>query len=302
MKVNKIFFYKFRDNKINKVIVSKTNMKNCLVTHHSSNIFKLSYSSKVSMNLIERFFPIIADSDNFLELDFDYIRKILSSRGLNIDSELQVFYALDSWLLYDINKRSKYAKQLFSKVRLSHLSTSALNKILDRVLSKYSDCSYIIEAVLNNKQQLSTTTCDITTRYCNQTNFKILFFGGHNFKSYKLVTDVKSFAANNLNKVKKLKQMKEAKRYFKSVCFKGEVYLFGGLNECLKIVKSVEKYSPATNTWKHVIDMMDHFTLVLSWIVFISLVVTLVINLMGTTQQLVLSLIQKPLNLKEYQK
>ena len=118
MKLSKILLYKINDDKINKVMMSKINIKNCLVSHHSSNIFNLSYSSKVSMNLIELFFPLIADSDNFLELDFNYIRKILSSNGLKIDSELQVFNAADSWLSHDITERSKHAKDILSKVPL----------------------------------------------------------------------------------------------------------------------------------------------------------------------------------------
>ena len=53
------------------------------------------------MSLIERCFPMIVDSDNFLELDFIFIKKILSSSELNINSELQVFNASDSWLSHD---------------------------------------------------------------------------------------------------------------------------------------------------------------------------------------------------------
>ena len=55
---------------------------------------------------------MIADTVNFLELDFIIIKKILSSSGLNIDSELQVFNAADSWLCHDITERRKYAKEL----------------------------------------------------------------------------------------------------------------------------------------------------------------------------------------------
>ena len=101
MKFNKILLDKFEDNKINKIMMSETDIENCLVTHCLSNIFNLSKSSKESMSLIERCFPIFADSDNFLELDFIFIKKILSSSELNINSELQVFNASDSWLSHD---------------------------------------------------------------------------------------------------------------------------------------------------------------------------------------------------------
>ena len=85
------------------------------------------------MSLIEQCFSMFADSEIFLELEFNYIIKIISSSGLNIDSELQVFNAADSWLSHDITERSKYAKDLLSKVRLPLLSISALKQVLNRV-------------------------------------------------------------------------------------------------------------------------------------------------------------------------
>ena len=112
IKFKKMLLSRFEDNNYNNVMISHTNAKKCLVTYCASNIFNLSNSIKVSMNLIERCFPIISDSDNLFELDFNSLMKILSSNDLKIDSELQVFIAADSWLCHDINKRGKYAKYL----------------------------------------------------------------------------------------------------------------------------------------------------------------------------------------------
>ena len=133
MKFNKVLLNEIEDKKINKTMMSETDIKNCLVTHNSSNIFNLSKSSIESMRLIERCFPMIVDSDNFFELDFISVKKVLSSSSLNIDSELQVFNAADSWLSYDLIERSKYAKDLLSQVRLPLLSIPALKQVLDRV-------------------------------------------------------------------------------------------------------------------------------------------------------------------------
>ena len=252
MKFNKILLDKFEDNKINKIMMSETDIENCLVTHCLSNIFNLSKSSKESMSLIERCFPMFADSDNFLKLEFNYIIKILSSSGLNIDSELQVFNAADSWLCHDITERSKYAKDLLSMVRLPLLSIPALKQVLDRVSLKYYEFAKAIEAVLVKKIQLHPLNYNITSRYCNQTNFNILVCGGENCNSRNVLSDVKSFNANNFSEVNDLPNMKDARCYFGAVCIRGEIYVFGGNDG-----KRVEKYSPDTNTWIHVINMID---------------------------------------------
>ena len=161
---------------------------------------------------------------------------------LHVDSELQVFDAADSWLCHDITERSKYAKSILSKVRLSLLSVPALKQVLDNVSSKYPECSNIIEAVLNNKQQLNST------RYCNQANFNILVCGGKNVNLTNVSNDVIIFNADNFSEVNSLPHMREARYFFGAICIKMKVYVFGGFDRSRKQMPSVEKYSRATNT------------------------------------------------------
>ena len=260
LKFNKFLLIEVEDNEINKTMMSKKEIKNCLVIYSLLNIFNISSSIEASMSLIERCFPTFADSDNFLELDVIYVRKILLSSGLNIDSELQVYNAADSWLCHDITERSKYAKELLSKVRLALLSVPALEQVLGRVSSKYHECDDIIKGVLVKKQQLKSTSCKTTTRYCNQSNFSIVVCGGRNIKSNKPVTDVKSFFTSSLREVNNLPQMNNARKCFSAVYIRDEVYVLGGIGDDYKVVSSVKKLSSATNTWKHVVDMMDNRT------------------------------------------
>ena len=103
----------------------------------------------------------------------------------------------------DITERRKLAKDLLSKVRLPLLSTPAVNEVLIRVLSSYHECSNITEAVLNDKEQLNKTICNITSRYSNQTNFNTLVCGGNNVNISKISNDVNNFDANNLSEVNK---------------------------------------------------------------------------------------------------
>ena len=254
MKFNKLFLDETEDDKIKITMMSEIDKKNCLVIYCLSSIFELSNSSKESISLIESCFPMFADSNNFFELDFIFIKKILSRSGLNIDSELQVFNAADCWLSHDITQRSKYAKDLLFKVRLPILSIPALKKILNRVSSKYYECANTIKTFLVKKQQLHTFSCNITSRYCNNNNFKILVCGGQSDNSVKKLSDVKFFYANNFSEVIDLPNMNESRYYFAAVCIKGEFYVFGGINGNSK---KIEKYSPDKNTWEFVTKMFD---------------------------------------------
>ena len=255
MKTNKIILNAANEIETYRFIKTKNNTDS-IVFYYLSNIFKLSKLCDDSVSTIERCFPMIVEYNNFLELDFLSIRKILSNNGLNIDSELQVFNAVVSWLCYDITERRKYAIGLLPKVRLSLLSIPALKQILDKVLSYSigSECVNIIESVLLKKNQLKLNYFVQKTRYCNQTNFEILVCGGKN-ASYEVNKNVRSFNANNFCEAHYLSQAK-MRRIFKAVSIKGKVYVFGGDTE--SGFWSVEKYSPDTNTWEHVTDMMDN--------------------------------------------
>ena len=83
-----------------------------------------------------------------------------------------------------------------------------------------------------------------------------MFCGGKIFNSRKVLSDVKYFSANNFNEVINLPNMKEARSKFSAFCIKGEVYVFGG-NNYNGIIKSVEKYSPDSNTWQYINNMID---------------------------------------------
>ena len=89
---------------------------------------------------------MFVDSTSFLELDFKHISKILSSSELNIDSEMEVFNAIVSWLGHN-KERSKYAKGLFLKVRLLLLSDPALELISEKISCFVDDFAFINEVI-----------------------------------------------------------------------------------------------------------------------------------------------------------
>ena len=62
--------------------------------------------------------------------------------------------------------------------------------------------------------------------------------------------------ANNFMEVKNLPHLEKARYDFGAVCIKNEVYVFGAM-DFKRVIRSVEKYSPDTNTWEYVIDMTD---------------------------------------------
>ena len=258
-KTNKVLLEEVEEKKIYSSARSKIDINNCLVLYYVANIFELSSLSEESLCLIERCFTAVAQSSNFLLLDLVLVSKILSSSGLNIDSELQVFNPGYSWLRYDINERRKHAKIILSKVRLPLLSAPALKEVLEKILTLGINDEYFssIEESLKNRSHLIETNHNTERRYCSQDDFKVVVCGGYD-ECY-VTKEVKQIRSNNLSEASNLPRMKEGRSCFGSVCVEGEVYVFGG-TAYEKALTSVEKYSPATNTWEHICDLHDDRT------------------------------------------
>ena len=76
MKLQKVFLDEDKKNKICATIENCTHAKNSTTYFYISQYFKVSKLNKISLSFIERCFPIVADSTNFLELDIMSLKKI----------------------------------------------------------------------------------------------------------------------------------------------------------------------------------------------------------------------------------
>ena len=146
MKNNKVLLNKDEEKTMFRCIEDKINNKNVAALYNFSELFSSSNASKRLLQFIERSFPTIVDSMSFLELDFKRISKILSSSELNIDSEMEVFNAIVSWLGHN-KERKIYAKDILLKVRLSLLSDPALKFIIKNISCFIDDSTVIIDVV-----------------------------------------------------------------------------------------------------------------------------------------------------------
>ena len=130
LKVSKILLDEGTANSIDSQVEIKFTVSDTLKWFFISKLFSLKKVFKTSLGIIERWFATVTDSKDFLELDFICVSAVLNSSELLIDSELQVFNAMNAWLNHNSIERSKYAKYLLQRVRLSLLTIPALNNIL----------------------------------------------------------------------------------------------------------------------------------------------------------------------------
>ena len=246
-------------NEIYKCFEDEVNVNNVTALYYLSRVFKLSSLTKLSMSFIQRCFPMVSSSQEFLELDFISVVKVLSSNELMIDSEMQVFNAAEDWFSNNVTERSKYAANLLQRVRLRLLSDHALNYLLNNnsSLLQIDNCSALIKQVIKSRKECHSINLSTTIRYCNQNNFNIMLCGGKDKNRDNVVSDIYSFKTNSLNSVSRLPQMMESRQDSKAVFINGEVYVFGGVDYRNNPVMSVEKYCIQNNTWEIIAKMFD---------------------------------------------
>ena len=277
MKVNSILISEEFKSESLMQIRQKVNFINAITFYQVTKLFSFKKFAKLCFRYVERFFTILYESDNFLQLDYNLVKKILSSSELLVDSELDVINAAGTWLSYDFENRSKYGYNILSKVRLNLLSDHAIQALLNGemslgknsgLISLFSD--FFKSSKISREKKIIYSSL---SRYCSQKMFDVTISGGMHYKLRMVLPSMQKVNFSNLNGVKKLASMKDRRGRHESVYCRGELYVFGGWvskNGIVKPgdlvnphhlvniqVKSIEKYSISTNTWEYVDKMFD---------------------------------------------
>ena len=257
LKLNKLMLNERKNRKISKYTKEKFNKDNVLTFYSLAKYYNLATISELSLLYIERCFPMVVGTQNFLHLCFNFVTKVLKSSKLNIHSEVEIVYAVITWLKYNSKERSKYAKQLLLKVvRFNLISEDALKQISNccLMLTKNIECGKLFKEILLNQKNCYSARTDkcYTSRYCSQNKFSIVLCGGN-----KGLREVYQVNKNNLNNIISLTPMTKGRRNSEAVSSKGNLYVFGGYNSCGSWVRTIEKYSPSTKIWTTITEMLD---------------------------------------------
>ena len=128
------------------------------------------------------------ESNSFAELEFDTVKRILSSSQLFITSELEVLNAAEAWVKHDVEARSGKAFELLQTVRLPLLSTSVLGYLLcgSSVFAEDAESVSYIEEILDRKTTKCTAGSIVEHRYCAQEYFSLFVVTQDNSIKYTL--------------------------------------------------------------------------------------------------------------------
>ena len=85
-RLNKVMLKEEVTIKISKYIRDRIAVKNVTTFYQVAKVYKLTSLAKLAFKYIERCFAMVAETQNFLELDYNVVEQILDSCELNLHS------------------------------------------------------------------------------------------------------------------------------------------------------------------------------------------------------------------------
>ena len=245
---NEIPFSRVKRIKPAKNKQSIINVQNAALFYRIANIIRNSLLAKHCSLYIDRTFTMFADSKNFLQLDLASVAKILSSSGLSVTSEIEVFNAADAWAASNGEFAAEY---LLLKVRLPLLSKHALRHLSTK-RSSFSGNASCVEAFKDVLQNKKMKRC--ANRHCDQRSFDIVVCGAVQRRVQGTIDEpVRKINADDMTLGEDLPRMAEARKNCQAVCVRNEIFVFGGRSAMFEIVPSVERFS--SGRWEKVAEM-----------------------------------------------
>lgn len=101
---------------------ARIDLTNCLSIFYLSSMYHCINLKVKTKEFIEKYFNLIIEDEDFLQIDFEYLQEILASDELNIDKEETVFQFIIKWVNYYYESRVHLLEDLLWVTRLGLIS------------------------------------------------------------------------------------------------------------------------------------------------------------------------------------
>ena len=220
--------------------------------YHLSTSFRLEGVAKLTRGYMERCFETVSRSGAFLEMTFENVAKILSSRELHTHSELPVLRAAVAWAKRNGGRKGA-AEELMLKVRLHLLPIETLDDLSGDASPKLK------LAIQKARIKRSCSSLEWTSwacpRRCSQERFKIIAVGGNRKRKKsqrsKEMSRVLEISASDFKRKTAAPPLTETRVSGVSLFMNGTIYVLGGSkSDGGPYRRSVAAYTPGEDAWR----------------------------------------------------
>ena len=240
-----------------KFLQSQLDSGNCIGIRDYASIYSCKELEMSATQFLYQHFLEVKDTDEFVQLQFDQLVKLLNSSNIQVRSEEDVYISLENWLYHDFEQRQQFVSEILKCIRLPLLSLEFLEyKVFPASFIKSSTkCQLLLARVMNEQpEKLPEYLC--TPRALPQSVYAI---GGRNSVYCQLDTVERYDIHRDQWHIEK--RMNIARTAVGASCLNGFLYAVGGecaINEPLDdtlYLPYVECYNPILHRWFPVADL-----------------------------------------------
>nr|KAF6387188.1 kelch like family member 28 [Myotis myotis] len=195
-------------------------------------------------------FEAVCQTEEFFELTHADLDEIVSNDCLNVATEETVFYALESWINYDVQERQKYLAQLLNSVRLPLLSVKFLTRLYEanHLIRDDRTCKHLLNEALKYhfmpEHRLSHQSVLMTRPRCAP---KVLCAVGGKSGLFASLDSVERYDPSK-DSWEMVASMADKRIHFGVGVMLGFIFVVGGHNG-VSHLSSIERYDPHQNQW-----------------------------------------------------
>ncbi|XP_017569285.1 kelch-like protein 28 [Pygocentrus nattereri] len=211
-------------------------------------------------------FEEVCQTEEFFELTREELDEIVSNDCLKVVTEETVFYALESWIKYDLTERQQYLAQLLHCVRLPLLSVKFLTRLYEAKHLVRDDhaCKHLLNEALKYhfmpEHRLSYQTVLSTRPRCAP---KVLLAVGGKAGLFATLESMEMYFPQTDSWIG-LAPLNVPRCEFGIAVLDQKVYVVGGIATHMRQgisyrrhESTVEKWDPDSNTWSSVERMAE---------------------------------------------
>lgn len=230
---------------------------NCIGIKEFATVYSCKDLEETATQYLFQHFLATINHDEFLQMQYDKVIKLLSSDRIQVRSEEDVYNALENWLYYDFDERLQFVPEILRCIRVPLLSLEFLQyKVFAASFIKSNTkCQLILARVMNeNPEKLPNYLC--TPRALPQS---IYAFGGRNSMYCQLKT-VERYDIY-LDEWCEEGSLNIARTAVGAACLNGLLYAVAGeraVNEPhddTLYLQNVEAYNPVLHKWFSVSEL-----------------------------------------------
>lgn len=248
-------------------LASQLHPSNCLGIRRFSNLHTCASLYKKCNMFMQQRFPEIVLHEEFLELEFEDVNKIVSDSNLNVRGEEQVYEAVLAWVKHKLDERKTYVPELVKCVRMPLMSATYLSREVKNeslLMENFEGRGMLIDAMdYHLKKHFMRDTVlqekDVSTipRSCPGLEYLFALGGsGPPVFDEDPYLDLCECLDVEKNEWRTVSSMSVKRSGIRVASAGGYLYAMGGFSALdTKALALVDRYDPMTDSWRLVSSM-----------------------------------------------